>query len=342
MFIVFCYFLVKSFYWKKYALLDGSLYISLNCLLTLSFAAAFTLLTGYYALMFAGLSGLYIVYNSFNVKDRYGEIASYIAILFLGIVIATAFYPNYPLGIISYRATETAQTLFSGFFKNLKLSLLTVFNLLKTHYFTWPVIALCLTAFLYTKLAKKKIVVEKHAAFIFLAAVAYVFIIIFIAPYKTLRYVMPVFPFFVFLPLTLVRAVDNRKIRFGITAALCICFLYGGIKGQALENVYKTKPETYLFREDAKTPVFVMNRSWWKYAGLVPYFADDQEYCFIDSFENDTMTRYGAMYLVMEKEMAAHSSVVLNNFEIESEFDAGYFKCRKLIRKSGVPGFEVR
>jgi hypothetical protein len=251
----------------------------------------------------------------------------------LGIVFAQIFYLRYILGFIGYRATETAQTLFDNFGENLKSSFLTIVHLLNTYYFTWPVMAVCLTSLLWAKIGKNPIAVRKYSVLIFFAAMAYLIIVICLAPYKMLRYVMPVFPFFILLPATLIESIGNKKVSFGLSLLLCICFSFYSVNMRYIENVYKDKPNAYLFSQDREIPVFVINKESWKYADLVPYFNNDQEYYFIDRFENNITKGRRALYLITESS-GEIPDTGLSEFEIESEYSVSYFICRKLIRKN--------
>jgi hypothetical protein len=99
---------------------------------------------------------------------------------------------------------------------------------------------------------------------------------------------MPVFPFLVILPAMLIGSVEakSRKIAFCAALLLCGCFLLNVTKESKIENIFRGKPNEYVFRQDKDTPVYVINGAWssWKYGNLIPYVNDEQAYYFIDWF----------------------------------------------------------
>jgi hypothetical protein len=125
MFIIFSFFFVKNINTKNF-IIHGSKQIieKVSLLILLSFITAVTLLTGYYAIIFIGLFGLYIVY--FNCKNRtFTEIIFYFLVLCFGFLLALALYKKYLAGFSSYRAFETKFTLSANVMGNIKYSIIT-------------------------------------------------------------------------------------------------------------------------------------------------------------------------------------------------------------------------
>jgi hypothetical protein len=330
-FIVFCYFFIKSFNWKKYALINDRLYVSHKLFVLMSFITAITLLTGYYAIIFVGFFGVYIMYLGLRKTRDINEVLVYVSLFIAGIILAQLFYSRYVQGFLSPRAAETRETLLGNFAANITSAFLCAVNLLNTHYFTYPVVTMIVLCLLYLKLTKKKIMIGKHTMFIFISSMLYMIIIIYLAPYKTLRYVMPVFPFFILLPFTFINSIENRKLSAIMMVSLVVCFLPPGINGHNIEFIYKDKQDDYLFAKCKETPVFVINKSYWKYAELVPYFNDEQSYFFTDSIDENVIEQYDAFYLVVEN-TPEMKEIERGTFEVDSEFSISYFLCRKMIR----------
>jgi hypothetical protein len=337
-YILFVYFFIKSLGWKKQVILENNLYVNQKLMALLSLVTAVTLLTGCYAIIFIGFFGLYVLYLQWRGKSRnFNEVLVYVSILIIGIIFAQVLYSRYILGFTGYRAKETLGTLFSDFTGNIKSTFLCVISLLKTYYCLYPVFAVSITSLLYLKFAKKKIIIENHAAFIFAASILYMIVIVYLAPGKTLRYVMPVFPFFILLPIALIRSIGSKKLALSMMFVLSFCFLIFSIDSHNIENINKGMPDEFLFAKHEKIPVFVMNQALWKYADLVLYFNDEQSYYFIentDDFENNVDGRYNVCYLVVEN-LPETQDITLKDFEVESEFSVSYFTGRKLIRKNG-------
>jgi hypothetical protein len=335
MFIVFCYYFFKTFYLNKYIIHnDKLLYINVRMIFILSLVTAFTLLTGYYSIVFIGLFGLYVIFVNYKKQD-YMEIKFYILTLFLSLLFAHTFYNRYFAGYISHRATQTASTLFSDFFVNLQSSMTVAVTLFHRHFFTWPVIivcALCLVYLVFLILRKYKFIVQKPALYILMVSMIYSLIILYIAPYKVLRYVMAVFPFLVILPVMLLNSIGKKKITIAIVLLLCAVFLKNALNQNNIENIDHNKPDKYYFSQNVDVPVFVFNKSPWKYADLVPYFNDEQVYYFIDKYEDILLTQHRDFYLIIEQTLEMPDTD-LAQFEIESEFSISYFICKRYNKK---------
>jgi hypothetical protein len=293
------------------------------------FIVALTLLTGYYAVFFIAAFGLYVLYTNIRIKNI-KEIQVYVIILIGALIIAQLFYPRYIYGFLSYRASETIQTFTNGFFGNAMASVVCIITIVRNHFFTIPVIVLCIAIAVYLLLLKQKITFNKLALLLLVTSFFYVIIVTFTAPYKILRYSMSVFPFFVLLPVILIYSIKNKYISNIAIALFCVLF-FTNLSGNKIEYVYKNKPKQYLFNEDKTVPVFVINNESWKYADMVPYFNDEQKYFFYDTVDDVPVNSgYNAIYLVTGT--SELQNVVLPNYEVESEFSAGYFICRKLIK----------
>jgi len=329
MFIIFCYYFFKTFDLKKYILNDGTLYINTRLIFSLSLVSALTLLTGYYSIIFIGLFGLYVVFINYKKQD-YMEIKSYILTLFLGLLFAQVFYTRYLVGYISYRSTETASTLFSDFLANLKLSMAAVVTLFYRHFFTWPVIVVCVLCFIFLAFRKQKLLILKPALYILMVSMIYSLIILYIAPFKILRYVMPVFPFLIILPVMLLNSMRKMKIIIVAVLLLCITLFKNALNQDNIETLYHNKPDVYYFFQNADVPVFVFNKAPWKYADIVPYFNNEQEYYFIDKYEDINLSWYKEFYLVIEITLEM-PDIDFAQFEIKNESSIGYFVCRKYV-----------
>jgi hypothetical protein len=313
LFIMFCYYFVLSLGWNKHFIYEKKFNFGLvKPLLLVSLLTAVTLLTGYYAIIFIGLFGLYAI-CLLCANKKFTEIPFYFAVLGLGILFAQILYPKYLSGFSSYRGKETIRTVSVNMAENLKSSIESAGTLLQKHFFTYPVIIICVLclAYIVVKLirerknnwlvriireTKTKTVhsahaepaVQKTAWYIFAASVIFLFIVLIIAPYKVLRYGMPVFPFLIILPAMLIGSVEakSRKIAVCAMLLLCGCFALNAAKESKIENIFRGKPNQYVFAQEKDTPVYVINGAWssWKYGNLIPYVNDEQAYYFIDWF----------------------------------------------------------
>jgi len=351
MFIMLCYFFIKTIDLENNLLNKNKNFI--NCqILIFALITGITLLTGYYAVIFIGLLGLYAVVIKCAEK-RYLNLLFYFSVLVLGIIITNILYPKYFDGFSSYRGTETIRTVSANFFENLKNSAAAAFTLLKDNFFSFRVTALCLLCIGYLVFYKQKPVIQKHALLIFIIAVLYFIITLIIAPYKVLRYGMPVFPFFVLLPLIIMNSMNNKSGKMAAVAAVLLCLysLHGALNKNKIENLFIEKPDQYAFSQDAQTPVYIYMfyfKDWnytatWKYGNLVPYLNNDQKYYFIKDYEDINSSSFNEFYIVAENipplaEFTNTNFEVIDRYEIftgEPETPSGignYFFCIKVRR----------
>jgi len=266
----------------------------------MSLITALVLMSGYYALIFIGLFGLYAIYLLCR-KKTFIEIPFYFVVLCFGIIFAQILYPKYVSGFFSYRGQETIKTISVNTLENIRASISRTAALLHQHFFTYPVIAVivscfaCLMILLFMQKSREKkpftiTTIQKLSWYTFAASVIYIFIVLIIAPYKVLRYGMPIFPFLVILPAMLINAIraKSHKIAIGAMLLLCGCFALNTTRENKIENLFRGKPSQYEFTQDKNTPVYVVNHavwSLWKYANLIPYVHDEQVYYFINWYE---------------------------------------------------------
>jgi hypothetical protein len=341
MFIVFCYCFFKTFSYKKIFIHEEKLYVSVKLIFLLSLVTAFTLLTGYYAVIFVGLFGLYVIFINFKTKN-YAEIGCYIVILCLSLLFAQVFYPRYFTGFISYRGLEAKQTLFTDVYKNIASSITPAVILLQKHFFTYPVITACVLCLILLIYSRRKLLIQAPAVYVFIVSVLYVIIVLFLAPpsLKILRYIMPVFPFFVIFPALIIYSIKSQKLSIIAALLLCAAFSKDVLNQNKIENLYRDKPDLYYFNRDAAVPVFVINNSFWKYADMVPYFNDEQTYYFFDNYDDILLPGYNEFYLVVEKTLEPPDAN-LAQFETGQEFEMRYFVCKKIRRLLGLPVSET-
>jgi hypothetical protein len=332
LFIIFAYFFVLFIHRRKYILFENTLYLNFSTVFIMAFIASLTLLTGYYAVLFAGLFGIYIVYRNIRMKNK-KEIQVYIIILAAALFFAQVFYSQYLSGFVSSRSHETLQTIWrNGFLENIVSTVGSIVTLLNKHFLSIPVVILIGVLFVYLLLSKQKIIFNELTLLLFLVPFVYIIVITYIAPYKILRYSMSVFPFLVILPVSVINSLKNKYISRIAMPLLCVLFSINAFNINKIENVYKGKPEQYLFNEDKNIPVLVINKSNWKYADMVPYFNDEQIYIFNDNFDRIMAdNRYTEMYLAVET--TESENIILTNYEIESEFEVSYYTCWKLKKR---------
>ena len=369
LFIIFCYYFVLSLRWKKYFIHEKKFSIGvIKPTLIMSLITAVTFLTGYYAVVFIGLFGLYAIYIQCKNKT-FSQIPYYFAVLGLGILFAQVLYPKYLSGFLSYRGTETIRTISHSIWGNISSSLMSAGSLLLKHFFTFPVIFICfwscvIMVRMFILIRRQKLsgniqnphnktlytltAVQKIACFIFFSSLIYLFIVQIIAPYKILRYGMPVFPFFIILPVMLIDSIGKKTKKIAACAMLllCGCFAFNATRESNIENIFRNKPAQYVFTKGKETPVYVINADWssWKYGNLVPYLNDEQAYYFIDWFKSfkgyfdsgqeiesiilPDVENYGKIYLLTEyfPDFFQIDDLIMENLQTEQGAEIKYAK----------------
>lgn len=183
--------------------------------------------------------------------------------------------------------------------------------------------------------------VKKTAWHIIAASLIYLITVCIIAPYKVLRYGMPVFPFFAILPVILTDFTGNKANKVKACAIIILfgSFAFNAAREKNIENVFRSKRDRYAFAKNKETPVYVFNGVWssWKYGNLIPYVNDGQAYYFIDwskSFEGyfksgqkiknvnlPDAEKYGEIFILTEynPDFSRLDGLILDNLTVQGE-----------------------
>ncbi|MCL2093412.1 MAG: hypothetical protein FWH12_04370 [Treponema sp.] len=305
-------------------------------LLPLALGVAISLLSGYYAIIFLGLIALYLVWN--QIKERqFKPLLSYGLILLLGIGLCLLIYPKYLDVTSTHRVEEIPQTLLRSPIENVFVSIFTSFRYMHRFFFPLPALGVLGLSFIMVKFKDEELEGGKEVPLFFLALL-FSGIIMILAPYKVLRYIMPVFPLLVLGPLLLFQTLfkSGKILPPVLMGLLCLASIYPLFREDRIENHYRGKPELYFFRENPSVPVYVINFSMWKYSDLVPYFADDQDYTFSTTvvYTPRVMVNHEEVYLVTEFQGgSALRNINLSAFEIVREEQVRFFLIRHLRRR---------
>jgi hypothetical protein len=343
LFIIFVYTLFKLIDCKQSLKIKNLAFINRNYFILMSLVTALTLLATYYSVIFVCLFGLYLIYYYLKQK-KYDEIGYYVFVLLTSLCLAQVFYTRYFYGIFSSRAKETIGTVADNFMKNTLDSVITAFKIMKTHYFIIPVLffIIFVSLFLLITSRKQKMPVKfkqyEKSLIVFAISVLYTFMVIILAPYKSLRYFMSVLPFFTMLPITLIMPLKNKRYFLLFPVLMCVSFSMMFFNTSKVEYLYKGKSETYSFTQTPNIPVFLFNRSNPKYGEIAPHFADNQIYIFNKEMDESRFEKYDIpeFYVIYEK---TNSELFKPDFDpdsflVSSVFDRGYFIGLKIQRKS--------
>ncbi|MCL2094174.1 MAG: hypothetical protein FWH12_08280 [Treponema sp.] len=336
LFIIFTFFLIRS-------LQKNELVYTPKTIIPLALITALTLLSGYFALVFIGLFGLYIIFR--NIRDRTPKnILYYLLVLALGLALARFLYLGYFNAFFSYRATELPDTIIrrSG---NITLSLLRMFwNL---HWFNFSIVSLSvvLIGFVCMKFWEDEYELNPPTM-IFLVSILFIAIIMIAAPYKQLRYVMSAYPFLILFPIMQIHTIGflEKKTRIVSTAMVLLLiagFIYPVFDSRKVENLFPfaQKERVFNFTREPQVPVVMISRAIWKYADMIPHFHDTQTYYFNDSFEdslpliNRLLDSHDQVFIVTEYYPEYFGLGIVNHFVVLQRHRARFYMVRRVIHR---------
>ncbi|WP_156471892.1 hypothetical protein [Helicobacter himalayensis] len=252
-----------------------------------AFCTALFLLSGYFTLFFV----LPCVIVLLCVHFRNG----------LKIIFATAlsfgfckiFYQSYFLGLDqggrSKQALDKLQL--QVFFENLQKSFDALIDILHTHLINIFILVLLifLCSLLLCKYKTLKKYLNRNLAFtlgVFIFSILWICGILYLAPYKTLRYIMPIFPF-LFLGICVGILLLSYRIP-KISVLLSLCFVGSLFYHYKLDTLKKSLPDSIF--SQVKTPVVIHLPNWnWQWAYFLYQLNDLQLYT-IESDKNKLKT----------------------------------------------------
>lgn len=277
------------------------------------FCISIALLSGYFAVFYIALLGLLLLYTLYKNKQT-AAIPFWMLVFLSSLVFANILYPQYFHGFFSFRGSEALNKLgTNAFLENFKLSVKSMGSTLVYYLFYFPVLILVLVQGICFFIFKNKSIQHDELPFfLFIGVFIWCCIIMFFAPFKGLRYMMPSFPL---LMLGLVFYFDftvrNGKSFFvalyAVIFILGVVFATGTGKQHELsyskiENIYPGKGKSYVFNKYPEIPVAIVNNVLWEYASLIPYLNDKQVYYFFDTVSDTSyfFAKTAPHYLVIE------------------------------------------
>jgi hypothetical protein len=251
------------------------------------------------------------------IERKTGQVGFFFAVGLFSIALAQMLYTNYLGGIIpSSRGQKALGVLltFTETSTNLTQSLTAFWGMVQSHVFYWP-IALCLAvaiAIQFIPATNKMFALRNkenkgHSWYVPLflvgAALAFSAAVLYLAPFKVLRYIMPVLPVMALLHAVALHRL--KKVPFLVVASVMVAIsLVYALDPSHIENLSREKPEIYAFTSRPEVPVLIFNKSYWKYADIIPYLADAQRYEFPRS-EQALKSRLAGLqhaFVVLERE----------------------------------------
>lgn len=336
-------------YYKK--ILDNENIITIKDFSILTIVLGLTILSGYFSSIYMGILGLILLVLSLKNKN-YKNTWFLAGGVFFAMVFTLIIYPAYFKAFVSLRAEQV----YSAFntaefqFKNIVIYLVGLWNNCVNYLIYFPMLIVLISGFIKRNKECKN---YKLPLILFLSGLVWYILVMYIAPYKILRYVMPVFPVIsIIVPLIVYCAKENIK---KILTILCFVLLLinsfmaaskesydtkfrtSNIRripfGAAIENLNIVVHSKSKFVQKPELPVvFVNDMAKCVYVNLVPYFADEQTYEFADHFDKNLMTKYSHYYLLVCDYLNGMFEVP-KGYKVIDYFNIGRFIGYELVKQ---------
>lgn len=346
-------FLLLSFvfvdYYKKIS--NNENIITIKDFSILTIVLGLTILSGYFSLIYMGILGLILLVLCLKNKN-YKNTWLLTGGVFSALIFALIIYPAYFKGFTSFRAEQAFSTIsttgIAG--KKILLYIAGLWNTSINYLLYFPVLILLIAGCFKRD---KECKVSKLPKILILSGIVWALLIMYLAPYKILRYVMPIFPVVsIVIPLTVYCAKTSAK---KVIAILCFLLLIinscmaspresyetkfrtSNIRripfGAAIENLNVTVHSKSKFVEKPELPVvFVNDMTKCVYINIVPYFIDNQTYEFADNFDKNLMTKYSHYYLLV-CDYLNDMFEAPKGYKVIDNFNLGGFKGYELVKE---------
>lgn len=249
---------------------------------------AFTMLSGYFAMIIIGLYGFVIIFVLIRSKD-YNLLKYFYSMFFLSIILAELLYFGFLNGFTDYRSVEA----FAKFTKErLMNNAENTFNFLFGTFFKKNsfIMFLSVLSFVYLLLClvkSKKSLEARLACLIFLITLISCLLISWLMPYKTLRYISP-FLFGCLLVFTygFFNVRISRVFLFVFVMFSLFALIPSKKSGHMVEHLDDVNLSSFEIIRKAECPIFVRGNNTALYASLIPYISDDSKVIFVSTFED--------------------------------------------------------
>jgi hypothetical protein len=304
-------------------------------ILKLIIITALTLITGFYSVIFIGLYWVFSVGHCILTK-KYKPIYVYTSVVLFGGLLANGLYLKYvPSLLHSERGLS-----------HIEVSLMSILQTtlpMLVRYFSVPVLITlgCLIAFIYINKKHNLIIVTWPQLLVSITALAYFFIIQSIAPFKIIRYVLPVVPFFIIIPICFLQAIkENQKLFSTFTFLFWLSFALGVGNTKNLEYGYHYYNRHKKFADiDQTIPLLAVSNTPFNYFDLIPYLNDNQKCRFSSSDNLNTLLQeipYQEFYVFFDNRTIPNPQQNIDNKLVANGGGGGgrqtplkYFKRKK-------------
>lgn len=303
-------------------------------LLSYAIAIALVLLTGYFAIFYVFLIGLFLLFVTLKYDKK--NIWFLMMAMILAGILLYAIYPIYINGLLSPRGTEAMdklklEVLFQGAWDSF-IQLVQKIVFLKHNIFPLLLTIVMFAVFFIQGNLKKHLQNSKLSIIWFCIGFLWCWGIFYIAPYKTERYIAPAMPLvLLFIPIVLSAFDHKRQMLFALSLSLLLLFITLNDK-----DIYWSKDAVdkgYL--EQPETPSIIAGSGYWHQVVTIPYYTEDRpiELTFSSEDMFDKVQKYDSLYLFIIADMLDKYPIP-ENYEVESNFAIHtYYEVYRLRKK---------
>jgi len=303
-------------------------------LLFLSFVTALTFLSGYFAIFYVFLLGCALLFYSYKYSEK-RNILFFVAVLGLSYIFVLIMYLSYNQGLFMERGEEALGKLsIAGLSDNLRLSLSGILNEISEYFLSILEIVLLLIVFAYIMIAKlykkRRNVFLKPLSVLFVCAFLWMLIVVFLAPMKVIRYIVPVFPIILLLVPCLLFYLDSKKQIF-----LCLLFSILMLGKTISTNVnWGVIPIEAEYINDGDIPLVLGGSESVCQIGAIPRFTDERpvEFSFSPNTFQEKVGKYDEVYILIANNMEG-KYVIPDGYGIEGNIKRNHLFIFCKLRK---------
>lgn len=317
----------------------------------LTLVLGLVILSGYFSLVYVSILGLILLLLCFKYKDNKSALL-FAGTFLTGFISALIIYPAYFKGFESHRAAQALSVFNVSDNRTIINFIVGSWNIFINFLFYFPILICLLIA---------KIKQDKKYSFIAITLICSAFIwymgVIYIAPYKILRYAMPIFPILslivpvfiysvkcsykkvlsiiIFLLLTLNALMPSPKESYDTL------FRFDNSRkipfGAVIENINNVYLSAYRFMYKPNVPViFVKDMVYACYINIIPNMPDEQTYEFSDYADAELLNKYKHYFLLVSRNKLldeASKFKLPEGYTVIQEFNLGRFQGYELEKE---------
>ncbi len=303
-------------------------------MLSIALISALGILSGYFSILYIFLLCVILLFR-IMLKSGKDNAVFFIFTMLLSFIFVFFIYNGYLSGIFDYRGEEALSKFGrDGFADNWTDSMRGMSREIKDYLgypsYVYIFLALLLFAFI------RKMPREKYSLLtlgVSLCAFVWIVAVIYLAPYKNIRYMLPMFPIFLlFIPGTY--SLYSRKIQLMLVLVSVGWITYKAIKRDDVYIEYSSIDKTYV--QDKDVPLILGAIDGWKQVAKMRYYTDDRtvEFAFDPATFLNKIEKYPESYAIIDADSAARYIFPdTARFIYEEKTNPHGFVWYKLIKK---------